>query len=348
MAVVALLSLISLVSIYFLSRNDSLIYFKKQLFFVIAGFILAIVAGYFDYRIFKNYSSFLFAFYIVSVLLLIAVLFLGYKTRGTTGWFSIGGFNFAPVEAAKLAIILLLAKYFSLRHIELFRIRHLIASFIYVAVPLFFVIMQPDLGSASVLAAIWLGIIIISGIKFRHLLAIMLIGFILFGIMWIAFLKDYQKERILTFLNPEKDPLGNSYNLRQSMIAIGAGGLWGKGIGKGTQAQLDFLPEGHTDFIFAVIAEETGLTGVVILFLLFAILIYRILKIGMQAENNFARLFSVGFSLMLVYQIIINIGMNMGIVPIIGLPLPFVSYGGSSTIMNFIGLGILQSIRIRG
>lgn len=335
----------SLVALYFLGTDNNFFYFKKQLFYVAVGFFLMVVISFTDYQIFRNYSLFLLALHGLAILLLVGVLFTGENIRGTVGWFNFGGFNFAPVELAKLIIVLLLAKYFSLRHVEMYRLRHIIASGIYVGIPTFLVLLQPDLGSAIILIAVWLGIIIMSGIRLRHLLILFLIGAILSGIMWVGVFKEYQKNRILTFLSPQKDPLGSSYNLRQSIIAIGSGSFGGKGLGQGTQSTMGFLPEGHTDFIFAVIAEQVGFIGVLFLIILFLFLIYRILKAGWTANNNFSRLFCVGFSIVLFSQIIINVGMNMGLLPVVGIPLPFLSYGGSAAIMNFLGLGILQSIR---
>lgn len=345
LAIIGALSAFSLVALYFLGAENYFLFFKKQLLYVAIGFFLMLGASFADYQIFRNYSLFLLTIYGFTVILLVGVLFAGENIRGTVGWFNFGGFNFAPVELAKLVIVLLLAKYFSLRHVEMYRLRHIIASGIYVGIPTFLVLFQPDLGSAIILVAVWLGMIIMSGIRLRHLLILFLIGVVLCGIMWVGVFKEYQKNRILTFLSPQKDPLGSSYNLRQSIIAIGSGGFWGKGLGQGTQSALGFLPEGHTDFIFAVIAEQIGFVGVLFLIILYLLLIYRILKTGWTANNNFSRLFCVGFSIILFFQIIINVGMNMGLLPVVGIPLPFLSYGGSATMINFLGLGILQSIR---
>jgi rod shape determining protein RodA len=337
----------SLATIYYLSADADFLNFKKQLAFFVAGFLVMAAASFFNYQIFRNQPLFLVFIYGLASMLLVLVLIFGQRIRGTTGWFSFAGINFAPVELIKLNIVLMLAKFFSQRHIELYRIRHLAISFIYVALPIFLVLLQPDLGSAFVLAVIWLGLVIVSGIKLRHLLVIMLIGLILAGAMWAGFLQDYQKKRILTFLNPQKDALGQSYNLRQSLIAIGSGKFFGKGLGKGTQSQLKFLPEAHNDFIFAVIAEEWGFLGVVGLFSLFGFLFYRILRIGFLSSNNFAKLFSFGVIIMFFVEIVINTGMNLGLLPVVGISLPFVSYGGSSALVNFLSIGILQSIRVR-
>ena len=346
LAVAAVLAL-GLIALYGICKDSGLVYFRKQLLFAVAGFFFMVGISFFDYRIFKNYSSVLITVYLSCLFALIAVLAVGHETHGAANWISLGGFAIDPVEFAKLGLILLLAKYFSLRHVELFQKRHLVVSFIYLFLPVSLVLLQPDLGSASILVFIWLGMVIVSGIKLRHLIGIVLIGVILFSVMWVGFLKDYQKNRIMTFLNPQKDPLGYSYNLRQSVIAIGSGGVFGTGFGKGTQAQLKFLPESHTDFIFSIIAEEGGFAGVLILFSAFGLIIYRVLKIGLSANDNFSKFFSMGFSIMLFVQILINTGMCMGVMPVVGIPLPFASYGGSSLLMNFLGLGILQSIRVR-
>jgi rod shape determining protein RodA len=344
---VGLISFLSLLSIYNFERGGAFFYFKRQLIFVAVGFFLMFLLGFFDYRTFKGHSSLVIVLYLLTLLILSAVLAVGRTIRGTTGWFSFGSINFAPVEIAKLVMILLLAKYFSLRHIELYRACHLVASFFYVGLPVFLVLLQPDLGSAFIILVIWLGMVTISGIRLRHLAAILLIAAICFGIVWAFALKDYQKERILTFLNPQKDPLGYSYNLRQAMIAVGSGQIWGRGLDDATQTRLHFLPEARTDFIFAAVAEEFGFAAVVFLFFSFALLIHRIIKIGMFAADNFAKLFSLGISLMFLCQIAINIGMNIGLMPIIGIPLPFMSYGGSATLINFAGLGILQGIKAK-
>ena len=347
LASVFLISGWSLATIYYLSADADFLNFKKQLAFFVVSFLVMAAASFFNYQIFRNQPLFLVFIYGLASMLLVLVLIFGQKIRGTTGWFSFAVINFAPVELVKLIIILILAKFFSQRYIELYRIRHLAISFAYVILPVFLVLLQPDLGSAFVLLAIWLGLVIVSGIKIRHLFIIILIGLVVAGIMWSGFLKDYQKKRIITFLNPQKDALGQSYNLRQSLIAIGSGKLFGKGLGKGTQSQLKFLPEAHTDFIFAVIAEEWGFLGVIGLFLLFGVLLYRILRIGFLSANNFAKLFSFGIVIMLFVEILINVGMNLVLLPVVGISLPFISYGGSSALVNFLGLGILQSIRVR-
>lgn len=344
---VFLLVVIGLLSIYSTSFVQDKSFFFKQLAFIIGGFFLMAIFTILDYRIFRHHSRLLIILYIISILLLAAVLVFGARIRGAISWFRLGPFNFEPVELVKLIMILILAQYFSLRHIELYRIRHIVVSGIYTAIPALLIFFQPDLGSALVLIFLWLGIMVIAGIKLRHLIILILIGMIIFGGAWLGLLKPYQKERIITFINPYIDPLGSGYHRIQSMIAIGAGKLWGRGLGHGSQSQLDFLPEQHTDFIFASIAEEWGFIGVLMVFILYFLFFFRIIKIAFQSSNNFARLFCIGAAIVFLFQVFVNIGMNLGIFPIAGISLPFVSYGGSNLIINFITLGIIQSIATR-
>jgi rod shape determining protein RodA len=269
------------------------------------------------------------------------------EIKGASSWFRLGPLRFEPIEPFKIVIILLLAKYFSLRHIEMYRIRHLIISGLYLSLPVLIVLFQPDFGSVLILFAIWFGLIIVSGIKIRHLAILLLIFIILFIGSWFFVFKDYQKQRIMTFLNPMEDPYGGGYHISQSLIAVGSGGVFGQGAGFGSQAGLRFLPEQHTDFVFSTLAEQRGLAGVFILLFLFALAFWRIIRIALNTSNNFARLFALGFAIMVFSQLIVNVGVSMGIMPITGLTLPFVSYGGSSLLSMFIGLGILQSIKVR-
>lgn len=329
------------------STSEDLTNFYKQILFIGSGLFLMLFFSFLDYRILKNHSLILVAFFIFCLGLLAGVFFWGQRIRGAVSWYQFGFFNFQPIELIKIAVILILAKYFSLRHIEMYRLRHIIVSGLYVGLPAFGVLFQPDLGSVIILGSVWLGLMLIAGIKMRHFVVLVLIAIILILSGWFWFLKDYQKQRILTFLNPRIDPYGQSYNIVQSLIAIGSGGIFGRGSGQGPQSQLGFLPEQQTDFIFAVMAEERGLIGVIFLLTLFALFFWRLLKITLAAANNFSRLFGVGLAIMLFSQTVINIGMNMGLLPITGLTLPLVSYGGSSILTIFLGLGILQSIKAR-
>ena len=344
--IVLLLSGVGLLTIHGLGSPESLVFFKKQVLFLGLGFLLMFSLSFFDYRVFKNYSSILVILYLLSLSSLFFVLF-SQEIRGVTSWFRWGGLSFGPIEFIKIVIILLLAKYFSLRHIEMYRVRHLIVSGIYIGLPISIIILQPDFGSILVLFSIWFGLIMVAGIKLRHLFILLLIAILLFVGSWFVFLKDYQKERILTFFNPQEDPLGRGYHISQSLIAVGSGGWFGQRLGTGSQAGLKFLPEQHTDFIFATFAERRGLVGVLFLLTLFALLLWRIIKIASISLNNFSRLFAIGLAVMLFAQMVINIGMNMALLPVTGLTLPLISYGGSSLVSIFLGLGILQSIKAR-
>jgi len=344
---VLLLCGIGLLSIYSTVYSNEAKVFYKQMIFVIIGFFLMLVFATVDYRLFRNHPGFLIILYFLSVLLLVAVLFLGKEMRGAVSWFRFGPLNFEPVELAKLIMILILAQYFSLRHIELYRIRHIIVSGIYMLIPVALVFFQPDLGSAMVLVFLWLGTMVIAGINLKQLLFLFLIFSIIFLIAWFAVLKPYQKDRITTFINPYFDPQGSGYHRIQSMIAIGSGQLWGRGLGHGSQSQLRFLPDRTTDFIFASIAEEMGFIGAVLIFVFYFLLFFRIIKIALSATNNFSRIFCVGACIFFVFHVIVNIGMNLGILPIAGISLPFVSYGGSNLLINFITIGIIQSIAVR-
>jgi len=343
-----LLTAMGLLSIFSTSFVQDKTFFIKQAIFIVAGFFLILVFSFLDYRFFRNHSLLLLAIYILSVLMLVAVLFVGKITHGALSWIKIGSFNFEPVEFAKFAMILILAQYFSLRHIELYRLTHIIISGLYTGVVTLLVFFQPDFGSAMVLIFLWIGVMIIAGIKLRQLLLLLLLGIIIFSVSWFAALKPYQKQRITSFINPYLDPKGSGYHRIQSMIAIGSGGFWGRGLGQGTQSQLNFLPEQHTDFIFASIAEEWGFVGIFFVFVFYFLFFWRIIKTALAAPNNFARLFCVGFSVVLIFHIVVNIGMNLGILPIAGISLPFVSYGGSNLLINFLMLGIVQSIAVRG
>ncbi|MEK7067898.1 MAG: rod shape-determining protein RodA [Patescibacteria group bacterium] len=319
-------------------------FFLKQTLFAVFGLTAMLAFSLLDARLWRNYSLPLVALYFFTLAMLVGVLFFSVRIRGMTASFRFGELGFAPVEFAKLVLILILAKYFSGRHVEVYRARHIIVSAVYMIIPALLVLRQPDLGSAIILVLIWLGIVLLSGMKQRHLLIVSLLGVSLAFLAWGFLLKDYQKERIATFINPTKDPLGYSYNLIQSKIAIGSGGLLGKGLGQGTQGRLSFLPEEHTDFIFSVFAEEWGLVGVVFLFSIFTVFFWRLARIILNCQNNFFRLFVAGVAIMIFVQTLINAAMCLGLLPITGLSLPFLSYGGSNLLINFLALGIVQNI----
>jgi len=339
-----LLTGLGLVLIYSssLGRGDFL-NFKKQILFLGLGVFLMFLFSFFDLRVLKNNPFLILLFYFVCLLALAGVLVL----KGVKGWYRLGPFSIDPIEFVKIVLIFLLAKYFSTRHIEMYRLRHIIFSGAYISIPSVLIFFQPDLGSALIIFSLWLGILIISGIKIRHFLILCLAITLISVLSWSFLLRDYQKQRILNFLNPQLEPLGMGWSQQQSKIAIGSGGILGKGIGNGSQVQYGFLTEPQTDFIFAHLVEEAGLIGVSILITLFSFLIWRIIRIASFSRDNFSRFYASGLAILLMAQFFINIGMNLGILPIIGISLPFVSYGGSGLIMIFIALGILQGIKTK-
>ncbi len=337
---------IGLLSIYSSSRGNFL-NFNKQIIFFVVGFLLMIVLSFFDYRVLREDPHLILILYFISIALLAGLFFFAPTIRGAKSWYKVGPISLDPIEFTKIVLIILLAKYFSTRHVEMYQVRHILLSGFYVFLPTILIFLQPDFGSVLIIISLWIGILIISGIKLRHFLILVFCGLLILTFGWSTILKDYQRERILSFIQPQiSDPLKIGWSQRQAKIAIGSGGIFGQGIGKGSQAQYGFLPEPQTDFIFAAMAEETGLVGVSVLLFLFSFLIWQILKIAIKTPSNFSRLFASGFAVLLISQIFIHIGMNIGILPIIGIPLPLLSYGGSSLIAHFIGLGILQSIKI--
>jgi len=337
---------IGLLSIYSssLGRGDFL-NFKKQIIFLGIGFFLMFLISFFDWRELRENPYLILILYLLCLGGLAGLFFLAPEIRGVKSWYKLGPVSLDPIEFTKIILIILLAKYFSMRHIEMYRVRHILLSGAYIFLPAILIFLQPDLGQVLILIALWVGVLIISGIKLRHFLILILCGLLILILSWSFLLKDYQKERVLSFLTPGIDPLGISWSQNQAKIAIGSGGIFGQGIGQGSQTQYGFLPEPQTDFIFGALAEEMGLIGVSVLLFLFSILIWRIIKIAISSQTNFPRLFAAGFSILLISQIFIHIGMNLGMVPVIGIPLPLISYGGSSLIATFIGLGILESIK---
>ena len=323
---------------YFFIRQIIWAVFSLAIFFISAVWI--------DWNFLKTNSIFLLIFYFILILMLVVLVLVGHTIRGAASWFRVGGLAFEPVEVLKPVLVLLLAKYFSKRHVEIARFLHLAISFFYTAIPVILVILQPDLGSAVVLGAIWLGMALVGGIKLKHLAALFVSGIVISLLFWNYFLLPYQKERIISFLNPESDIRGSGYHAMQSVIAIGSGKIFGKGIGLGTQSRLEFLPEHETDFIFAAFAEEWGFLGVLILFFFFGVILWRILRAGIYGESNFEKLYAAGLAIFLFFQAGIHVGMNSGVLPITGLGMPFLSYGGSSLASMFLALGILESFSI--
>jgi len=344
--VTSFLVLIGLLSIYSSSKGD-FFNFKKQIFFFAVGFFLMMLIPFFDLRPLREGPYLILSLYLLCLISLALLFFIAPDIRGVKSWYKIGPMSLDPTEFTKIVLLLLLAKYFSMRHLEMYRIFHIFISGVYVLLPSILIFFQPDLGSVLIILGLWLGVLIISGIKVRHFFLLLFLFVLLFIFGWNSLLKDYQKERILSFLFSEfKDPLGINWNQTQSIIALGSGGFLGKGFQKGSQVQLGFLPEPHTDFIFAAIGEEMGFVGISLLFILFFVLIWRIFKIAFKTRSNFGKIFCLGYIFLIFSQIFVHVAVNIGLIPVIGITLPFVSYGGSSLIALFIGIGIIQSIRV--
>lgn len=318
-------------------------FFSHQLIWIGISLIFLFAFSFFDFRFLKRTDILVYLFLIFSVLLVLLFLF-GHTAKGAQSWFSIGGFSFQPADMMKLVVILMLAKYFSRRHIEIGNFKHILISGLYAFIPFLLVFLQPDFGSAIIIFFIWFGMALVSGISKKHILVVLGVMAIGFVVLWGFVFAPYQKARIVTFIDPLSDIHGSGYNVYQSTIAVGSGQLLGKGVGFGTQSRLNFLPEYETDFIFSAFSEEWGFVGVVILFILFGLIIWRILKISMLSVTNFEMLYGLGLSIYFMTHIIINIGMNIGIMPVTGITLPFMSYGGSHLLTEFIGLGILMGM----
>ncbi len=315
-------------------------YFERQVIWIFAALIALFLAIIPDYR-FLRIGNTTFFLYLTTIVLLVLVLIVGETVKGAQSRFDLGFFSLQPSDPAKLVLIAVLAKYFSKRHELIGDFRHILVSGAYALIIFTLVFIQPDFGSALILFSIWFGMILVAGIKFRHLAVVFLLGTLAFGAMWQFVLLDYQKERIATFLDPLSDIQGAGYNAYQSTIAVGSGELWGKGVGYGTQSKLQFLPEYETDFIFAAFAEEWGLIGVMLLFALFGVVIWRLLSHAIHGATNFEKLFAVGVAILIVSHFFVHIGMNIGLLPVTGTTVPFLSYGGSHLLTEFIGIGVV-------
>jgi rod shape determining protein RodA len=316
----------------------------RQFIWILISLTAFFVISLMDLSFLKQ-SKILMFIYGFGVSLLVALIFFGTKLNGATSWLDFGVFSFQPSDLMKLFLILILSKYLARRHIEIRSMKHVIITGMYFIIPFVLIFLQPDFGSAIILFFIWFGMILVAGISKKHLLLLFTIGMALFMVMWVFVFKEYQKNRIRTFVDPLSDIQGTGYNAYQSTIAVGSGQFIGKGVGYGTQSRLHFLPEYETDFIYAAISEEWGFVGSVLVLILFGIILIRILVIASSFNSNFELLFAVGLVMYLMSHIIINIGMNIGVMPVTGVTLPFVSYGGSHLLIECMALGILMSFR---
>ncbi|OHA17395.1 MAG: rod shape-determining protein RodA [Candidatus Taylorbacteria bacterium RIFCSPHIGHO2_01_FULL_44_110] len=317
---------------------------SHQFIWIMIGMAFFFGVSFIDVRFLRSTWVSVSAF-VVSALLLGGLFAFGTITNGSRSWFDLGSFSFQPSDLAKLVVIVILAKYFSRRHIEIANVRHILVSGLYAFVLFALVLGSPDLGSAMIIFFIWLGMVMVSGISKKHLFAMIGVSLLIFGLLWSFGFKEYQKDRIRSFIDPLADIHGAGYNAYQSTIAVGSGQIWGKGLGYGTQSRLKFLPEYQTDFIFAAFAEEWGFVGVLILFSLYGVIIWRIVKNSLNGATNFEILFGAGVAVFFIVHIVINVGMNVHLLPVTGTPLPFMSYGGTHILTEFLALGVVVAMR---
>ncbi|MCL4400204.1 rod shape-determining protein RodA [Patescibacteria group bacterium] len=339
------LAVLSVVSLVVLEPYDNSL-FQKQIIWYVIGFLIIIFGSQINWYWIIKWPVFKYGFYAASILFLIVSNVQSHLVRGTKSWLTLGPFQFEPAEFAKLGLIFLLAGFFTNKYLAAWRSKYLFTSLGLAILPAALTAIHPDLGSAIIIMSIWVGFIFIGGVNKKRLV-IGLLAFLLIAVLiWMFFLKSYQKERISAFLSPGRDPLGINYNVIQAKIAIGSAGFWGKGFGQGTQTEFHFLPEAQTDFIFAAFSEEWGMLGDFVLMLTFMVIFYRLMNIGLRAESNSFKFLVFGGSVVLLVQIIINIGSNIGLLPVTGITLPFVSYGGSSVLTIAVLISIIQHIKL--
>jgi rod shape determining protein RodA len=336
---VLILLSISIILIYTITFGNQVNLALRQGIFAGIGLVFMFFLSMTDFRFIKNWTTLI---YILGIISLVLVFLFGYTQFGARRWINFGFFPFQPSEIFKLIIIIALAKFFSSKT-DLFNIKSLINVLVIVLIPIVMVMRQPDLGTAIVLAVTAFGMLFAVKLPKKLILIVFASLIIALPLVFLS-LKDYQKHRIEVFLNPNSDPAGTGYNITQAKIAVGSGGLYGKGLGKGSQSELNFLPVAHTDFIFAGLAEVSGFVGSVMIILIYIIMLWRIVGIANSAPDDFSSMLALGIGILFLFQIFVNIGMNIGIMPVVGIPLPFVSSGGTSLMTSLIAIGILQSI----
>lgn len=344
---VFLLLCFGLVEIYSIALGrgtTDLLNFKKQVVFIILGIICLFVFAFLDYNFLKNSYKYL---YIIALGALGAVLFFGHTIRGTRGWFTLNIFSLQPVEFVKIILLIFLAYLFSSRAIKIRSSKQLLFSGLLTLPLIILTFFQPDFGSSVLLLSIWILMLVVAGFNKKYFIILALIALVGGASLWTFSFHEYQKQRVLNFIKPQSDSLDTGYNAIQAMIAVGSGQLIGRGVGFGSQSQLKFLPEAQNDFIFAVICEELGFLGAGLVFLFYSIFFYRCLTAIRKINNDFGIFFILGAVGLIFIEMFINISMNIGILPIVGISLPFLSYGGSSIISTLIMVGIIESIIIK-
>jgi rod shape determining protein RodA len=348
------ISIVGLLSIYSSTHAslealdlDPMVYVKKQIAALVLGFVLLLIIATFDYRFFKVYAGFIYAG-TVATLVLVRLPGIGSSANGAQRWFQFAGFQLTPSEFAKIALILMLAAMLSELRTSEPTVSDVLRVCIVAAIPMMLVFIQPDIGTTIVLVAITVGILVVAGTRPKHLLALAITSVVLVGLAFqLHVIRDYQIARLTGFLDPQNSADTTSYNREQAEIAVGAGGLFGRGYLSGTQTNLDFVPEQHTDFIFTVVGEEFGFLGSAFVLVLFAILIWRAIRISYLSKDPFGTYVAAGVASMFAIQMFVNVGMVLGIMPITGIPLPLVSYGGSAMMANLIAVGLLLNVHMR-
>lgn len=321
--------------------NPTMSIFWRQLTFASVGAVVLVCMANYNYHTLARVNR---GTYIILIVLLLFVLLFGREIRGSARWINLGFFQLQPAELAKLVVIIGLARWFYLFRGEINAWRNVIITFLLAAVPAGLVLVEPDLGSALVILAVWFGILLVSPISKKRLIVLAFCGILAAGAVWQFALHDYQRNRLETFLDPNLDPKGTGYNVRQALISVGSGQLFGRGLGRGLQSQLRFLPERQTDFIFATAAEEIGFIGSAVVVALYALLMSRILVIAGRARDDLGKYLSYGVFFLFFFQALINIAMNIGMAPVTGIPLPLLSYGGSSLLVTMLALGLMHNI----
>jgi len=339
------LSLLGIATMHTFGQGASLA--PRQLLWLTIAVFVYLTLVHIDVRFIRR-APIVLALYSISLVLLAGLLVFAHPVLGARAWFSLGPISFQPADLAKLALIALLAKYLSRRHVEIADWRHIVVTGAYAGALILLILVEPDLGNAIIFGTLWLGIMLVSGISKRHLGAIILIGLIAAAGLWFGGLKPYQRTRLLSFVNPAGDIHGGGYNAYQAKIAVGSGELFGKGIGYGTQSKLRFLPQYQTDFIFAAFAEEWGLIGVLLLLVLYALLFMRLVQIARASATNFDAFFTLGVLILLAAHVVIHTGINLGLLPVTGTTIPFMSSGGSHLVLEFAALGIVASLARHG
>lgn len=338
-----ILTSIGAVAIFSITHQDvGWSMFFQQVIYLVIGLVFMVGLTLLNFQQLRGATV---PLYIVGLLLLVAVLIFGAEIQGSTRWLSFGFFNLQPSELFKVILVISLASFFT--SIKTVKFIHIVVGFVITLIPIIFVLLEPDLGTSLIYLFIFLTILAITKIDRIYFFVIGLFALVAAPLAWFFLLANYQKQRILSFFYPDSDPFGAGYNVLQSTIAVGSGGVSGKGLGHGPQSQLNFVPSQHTDFIFATIGEELGFLGASLVLLIMALLLIKIILIFSKTNDDFGKYISIGFLAIFLIQIFVNIGMNIGIMPVTGIPLPFISYGGSSLITCYIMIGILQSISAR-